>query len=375
MKKDLTEYVKGCGVCQSTKPSRSKQGVPLFPITPDPSAQPFSTIALDLIVDLPRSDGFDSILTVTDHDVSKAAFFIPCSKTATGTHIAQLYATHIFPHFGVPAKVISDRDTRFTSHFSRELCRLLGISSNMSTAYHPQTDGQSERTNQWLEQYLRIYVNHAQDNWANLLPLAQFVHNAWPSSTTGLTPFELLIGFIPPSGEVQALPSRVPALESKKQELKRLRDRAQEAIKHAQHLISLHNQRHKKKGKFTPFTLGQKVWLEGTNLRLSHPSAKLAPRRYGPFPITKVLSPVVYQLGLPSSWKIFNTFHVTTTCADYFSSSFPLAFFPFFPSLPRPSLSPIYCLLPCVSPYFDLLIITYPVVHASPHHSYFRYLP
>jgi hypothetical protein len=103
----------------------------------------------------------------------------------------------------------------------------------------------------------------------------------------------------------------MPTLESKKQELKQLRDQAQEAIKHAQHLISLHNQRHKKKGKFTPFTLGQKVWLKGTNLRLSHPSAKLAPRRYGPFQITKVLSPVVYQLGLPPSWKIFNTFHAS----------------------------------------------------------------
>jgi hypothetical protein len=94
----------------------------LFLITPDSSAQPFSTIALDLIVDLPNSEGFDSILTITDYDVSKAAFFIPCSKTTMGEDIARLYARHIFPHFGVPTKVISDRDTRFTSHFSRELC-------------------------------------------------------------------------------------------------------------------------------------------------------------------------------------------------------------------------------------------------------------
>jgi hypothetical protein len=90
----------------------------LFPITPDPLAQPYSTVALDLIVDLSKSEGFDSILTVTDHDVSKAAFFIPCLKTTMGEDLAKLYAIYIFPHFGVPNKVISDRDTRFTSHFS-----------------------------------------------------------------------------------------------------------------------------------------------------------------------------------------------------------------------------------------------------------------
>jgi hypothetical protein len=111
MKRDLTEYVKGCEVCQSTKPSCLKQGIPLFPITPESLAQPFSTIALDLIVDLPNSEGFDSILTVMDHDVSKVAVFIPCNKTATGEDIAKLYAKHIFPHFGVPSQVISDCDT------------------------------------------------------------------------------------------------------------------------------------------------------------------------------------------------------------------------------------------------------------------------
>jgi hypothetical protein len=103
----------------------------------------------------------------------------------------------------------------------------------------------------------------------------------------------------------------MPALEQKKKGLKQLQDRAQGAIQHAQHLLLLHNQWHKTKGKFVPFTLRQKVWLEGMNLCLSHPSVKLASRRYGLFAIIKVLSPVVYQLKLPSSWKIFNTFHAS----------------------------------------------------------------
>ena len=181
----------------------------------------------------------------------------------------------------------------------------------MSTAYHPQTDGQSERSNQWLEQYLRIYTTHAQDNWANLLPLAQFVHNSWPSTMTGLSPFELLIGFIPSSGGEAVSTGALPALEQRKAYLGQLRDCAQEAILNAQKLLTLYHEKNKGKGRFVPYTVGQKVWLEGTNLWLAQPLSKLGPRQYGPFIITKVISPVVYRLELPPSWKMFPTFHAS----------------------------------------------------------------
>jgi hypothetical protein len=205
------------------------------------------------------------------------------NTTITSEEVASLYATHVFPHFGIPCKVISDRDVRFTSTFSKELMRLLGIQTNMSTAYHPQTDGQSERTNQWLEQYLRIYVNHAQDNWASFLPLAQFVHNSWSSSTTGFSPFDLLIGFTPTLDTSGVTQLALPLLGNRKEELECLRAHAKEAILHAQRLLTIHNERQRGQNKFTPFQVGDKVWLEGTNLHLSHPSAKLAARQYGPF--------------------------------------------------------------------------------------------
>ena len=108
-----------------------------------------------------------------------------------------------------------------------------------------------------------------------------------------------------------SIKSRLPAIEERGSFLKQLRDRAQEAIKHAQQLVMKHNQKKRGKRTFQPYTLGEKVWLEGTNLKLSHPSAKLAPRWYGPFTITKVISPVVYCLDLPPSWKIFSTFHAS----------------------------------------------------------------
>jgi len=109
---------------------------------------------MDFITKLPQSGGFDMILTITDTDCSKASIFIPCHKTIDSEGVALLYLNHVIPHYGIPCKIISDRDVHFVSKFSTELCCILNIHQNISTAYHPQTDGASERTNQTLEQYL-----------------------------------------------------------------------------------------------------------------------------------------------------------------------------------------------------------------------------
>ena len=100
-----------------------------------------------------------------------------------------------------------------------ELCKQLDITQNISTTYHPQTDEQSECTNQWLEQYLRIYCNFQQDNWALQLPMTQFVHNSWPNSTTGFTPFEPLIGAVPRISITKGMSSKLPAVEHAKDHL------------------------------------------------------------------------------------------------------------------------------------------------------------
>jgi Integrase zinc binding domain len=151
IKRFITQYVKGCPKCQETKSNTTKPKILTYPITVKPNAQPFETIAWDLIVDLPPSNRYNSILTIMDHDCTKAAIFLPCKKDIDSEGIATLYATHVFPHFGIPQRIISDWDPRFTSKFSKELCAQLQINQNISTAYHPQTDGQSERSNQWLE--------------------------------------------------------------------------------------------------------------------------------------------------------------------------------------------------------------------------------
>jgi hypothetical protein len=109
--------------------------------------------------------------------------------------VATLYAERIFPFYGIPRRVISDRDPQFMAQFTKELCKNLKIDQNLSTAYHPQTDGQSEQANQRIKQYLRIYGNDKKNDWVDLLPLAQFTHNAWKNESTGISPFELLIGY------------------------------------------------------------------------------------------------------------------------------------------------------------------------------------
>ena len=129
----ITAYVKGCATCQATKSSTNKPKVPLYPIMSEKSAHPFSTIALDLIVDLPKSGGYDSILTIMNHDISKATLFFPCNQTIGEMGVTSIFVQHVFPHFRVPRKVISDQDTRFTSEFIKELCQLLDINHNIST--------------------------------------------------------------------------------------------------------------------------------------------------------------------------------------------------------------------------------------------------
>jgi hypothetical protein len=303
MAKDVQEYVKGCAECQRHKINTQARKAPLSPITPVHEALPFQTIALDFIVKLPVSNGFNSILTITDHDCTKMAIFIPCNESISAEGVADLYLCKVFPRFGLPSKVISDRDPRFISKFMRELCRLIGATQNMSTAYHPRTDGQSERSNQWLGQYLRPWVNVQMDNWEEHLPIAEFAHNSWKNETTHYSPFKMLMGY-EPRAEISDAPTPIPILELRRETWKRVRKEAEKHIIQAQQRWA----QSKKEGR--TFKEGEYVWLEGRNLHLDVPSNKLAPKRHGPFPIKRVLSPITYQLTLPGTWKIHDVFHV-----------------------------------------------------------------
>jgi hypothetical protein len=152
------------GFCQISKPDRQPRAAPLQPN--EIPSEPWAIISIDLIRSLIPSKGKDMILVIVDR-FSKKAYFLPCNTTITSQGVANLYRDHIFKEHGLPKKVISDRGSQFVSGFIKGLYQNLGIKANPSTAYHPQTDGQTERVNQELEEYLRIYVNERQNDWVD----------------------------------------------------------------------------------------------------------------------------------------------------------------------------------------------------------------
>ena len=139
---------------------------------------------------------FTAILVIVDR-FTKQSIFIPTTDTVTSQDLAQLFVLHIFSKHGVLSHITSDRGSEFISHFWRSLGKALDIRLHFTSGYHPEGDGQTERTNQTLEQYLCIYCNYQQDNWSSLLPLAEFAYNNAPHATTGISPFFANKGYNP----------------------------------------------------------------------------------------------------------------------------------------------------------------------------------
>ena len=142
----VNNFVTSCAVCQQNKPHTHPVTPPLSPIKSS-SSPPFKQLSVDLVTDLPLSHGHDSLMVVVDHGLTKGVILAPCSKTIDANGIAQLFFDHVFKHFGLHDALISDCGPQFTSAFARELARILKYDVRLSTAYHPQTDGQTERTN------------------------------------------------------------------------------------------------------------------------------------------------------------------------------------------------------------------------------------
>ena len=257
MKQDIKQYVKGCAICQESKINTRSLKPAMIPITPKHSL-PFQTITMDFITKLPQSGGYDSILTRMDHDCSKAIILIPCKESITVEGVAALILKYVFARYGVLKKFISDHNTRFTSKVVREYCNKFRIQQNMSTAYHPRTDGQAERTNQEVEIYLCMYCNKQQNDWHLWFPLVEFVHNQCPSSTTGQTPFSLIMGYTP-KVEWPSAPSQVPSYTQRMEQIEQVREVARTSLDKAQKMMAIRNPSNKM---FRPYHKGDLVFLK-----------------------------------------------------------------------------------------------------------------
>jgi len=252
-------------------------------------------ISVDIIRELPESRGYNAILVVVDC-LSKRIHTIPTVTSVDSEGMARLFLDHVWRHHGLPEEVISDRGSAFVSHFSKELAGLLGIKLTHSTAYHPQTDGQTERVNQEIETYLRVFINHHQDDWADWLPLAEFSYNNRIHTATHRTPFELDTGQHPRMGTESARTSTVEAADAFASRMSQMQEEAKAALTHAADEMAKYYDRHRQPA--PEFKVGEKVWLNAQNYTTDRPTKKLDHRWIGPFRILKVVSPAAVKLQL-----------------------------------------------------------------------------
>ena len=306
--RSVRHYVVACPSCQLNKPSTQAPAGLLHPL-PIPHEK-FESITMDLITDLPLTKhGHDAVLTVVDR-LTKLVRFVPTRKDASAAVIAGLMRQHWFRAYGLPTSIVSDRDRRFVSHFWRALFSGLGTELKFSTAFHPQTDGQSERANRTLEEILRHFVSPRQDDWDDWLDLAEYAINDSVNPSTGYSPFYLCFGHNPVSPLDLALnPVVVPAAQTALDDMRATMQHAKVRLAEAQvRMATQHDEHHRD----VTFVVGDLVRLSTANLSLpSTMTKKLTARYLGPFSVEKVVSPVAYQLKLPKALKIHPVFHVS----------------------------------------------------------------
>ena len=311
MKREIAEFVARCDVCQRVKAEHQRPAGLLQPL-PIPEWK-WEEVGMDFITGLPRTQsGSDSIWVIIDR-LTKVAHFIPVKTTYSSSKLAELYMAKIVCLHGVPKKIVSDRGSQFTSRFWKSLHEALGTRLNFSTAYHPQTDGQTERVNQILEDMLRACVLDYGKSWDKNLPYAEFSYNNSYQASLQMSPFEALYGrkcrtplLWDEVGEHQLFgPELIKEAENK---VKTIRER----LKVAQSRQKSYADNRRRE---ITFEIGDFVYLRVTPLRgvrRFRTKGKLAPRFVGPYKILARRGEVAYQLELPTALSaVHNVFHVS----------------------------------------------------------------
>ena len=306
----VQNYVKGCEVCQKIK---TETLVPAGLLQPLPiPCQVWDDISLDFIEGLPTSQGRDTIMVVVDR-FSKSAHFLPLSHPFTAKNVAEKFVEGIIKLHGMPKSIVSDRDPIFISNFWQEFFKMSGTKLKLSSSYHPQTDGQTEIVNRCVEQYLRCFVHQWPRKWCSYLPWAEYWYNTTYHISTGMTPFQALYGWLPPSiptykdglSPVHEVDQQLMRRDELLRQLKVNLERSQNRMK------QLADQRRRD----ITFNIGDWVLLklhpyrQQTVFKRVH--QKLASRFFGPYQILEKIGPVAYKLKLPTEARIHPVFHVS----------------------------------------------------------------
>ena len=321
-RKDVIHYVTTCNSCQRNKSSNSKPQGLLKPL--DIPEHTWESVSMDFITKLPPTPrNHDSILVMVDR-LSKMVRLAPCKESITAVETANLFVDSVFKSHGMPSSLITDRDTRFTSHFWEEVCNLVGMERHMSSAFHPQSDGQTERTNRTVEEILRHYISPSMNDWDRWLPAVEFAINSAYQESIQTSPFKLIYGRNPnspfdavlgtnklrrPKASSQSSNSRCPAANDYVQSIEQAVAQAKKAIQAAQSKQKLYADQ---KRKPITFKVGQYILLSTKNLNVSNMGTrKFLPRFIGPFPITEIINEVAYRVKLPDHLRIHDVFHVS----------------------------------------------------------------
>ena len=337
MDEEILQYVRSCDSCQRNKPSQQLP-MGLLQSLPIPD-RPWQWVTLDLITGLPRSRSGHDAIVVFVCKLTKMVHYVATTTTVSAPQLASLFMREVVRHHGVPEAILSDRDPRFTANFWRALWTQLGTKLTMSTAYHPQTDGQTERANRTLEEMLRAYVNFQQSDWDEHLPHLEIAVNNSKQASTGFTPFYLNAGqeiHLPIDDAI--LPTRVSVNPEAADRIQRLHGDLQHAREHINKAQQRQAHYADQNRRDVTFNVGDKVLLSTENLRMINikGTPKFSEKFIGPFAVKRVAGSNAYELELPPTMQIHPVLNISRLKAYHDGA----AAFPTRPN-PRPRPPPV----------------------------------
>jgi transposase InsO family protein len=309
MRRVVQEFVRACSTCQRNKSEHLRPAGLLLPL-PVPSAV-WTDIGLDFIEALPRVRGKSVILTVVDR-FSKYCHFIPLAHPYSAETVAQAFFSDIVRLHGMPQSIVSDRDSVFTSNFWQELMRLMGAKLHMTSAFHPQSDGQTEAANKVIAMYLRCFTGDRPRDWLRWLPWAEYTYNTAYQSSLRDTPFHVVYGRHPPSiRSYEEGDTRVPAVAKSMAERAAFLEDVRQRLEQAQ---AVHKRFYDAKHRAVSYNVGDWVLLHLRNRPVASLSlrakGKLQPKFVGPYCITEIINEAAVRLALPPQALIHDVFHV-----------------------------------------------------------------
>ena len=305
----VRKYVAGCVLCHRIKaPGHARHGQNILLQL---RSRPWEGVKMDFVTDLPESTAskYTGILVIVDR-LTKMATYLPYRKDIDSPELARMFFEHVICKRGVPDNIVTDRGKEFTSRFWNRVCSHLSINYRLSTAFHPQTNGQTERLNQTMQQYLGAFCNYEQDNWVELLLLAEFAYNNSIHHSTCMTPFWANYHYYP---SMQCKPPKVTSnlrIEIRADAMAAGLEETHRLLK--EYLLEAQTQQSKYAGgQVMNFGVGDNVWLSTRNFRTTRPSKKLDYKRTGLYTVSKMINKHAYKLDLPKTIRKHNVLQVS----------------------------------------------------------------